>query len=84
MNMGPCHRSARSRAFTLVEQLVTVGIVAFMGGVIYVMLNGGTVLYTKIFQISTVQQTARSSMQAMSARSTSPRSSPMWMPTASS
>ena len=68
MNMGPRHRSARSRAFTLVELLVTVGIVAFMGGVIYVMLNGGTVLYTKIFQISTVQQTARSSMQAMSAR----------------
>lgn len=84
MNMRPRHRSARCRAFTLVELLVTVGIVAFMGGVIYVMLNGGTVLYTKIFQISTVQQTARSSMQAMSARSTSPRSSPMWMPTASS
>ena len=68
MNTGLRHRSARSRAFTLVEVLVTVGIVAFLGGVIYVMLNGGTVLYTKIFQISTVQQTARSAMQAMSTR----------------
>ena len=62
------HHSRSPRASTLVELLVTIGIVGFLGSAIYVMLNGGTVLYTKIFQISAVQQTARSTMQAISTR----------------
>lgn len=62
------HHFRRKHASTLAELLVTIGIVGFLGGAIYVMLNGGTVLYSKIFQMSAVQQTARSTMQAMSTR----------------
>ena len=58
----------RTRASTLIEMLVSTMAVVILGGVIYAMLNGATVLYTKIFQVSAVQQTARGAMQAVSTR----------------
>ena len=58
----------RTRASTLIEMLVTTTVVTILGGVIYAMLNGATVLYTKIFQVSAVQQTARGAMQAITTR----------------
>lgn len=59
------NRLESSRGFTLPELLVTVGISALVGGMIFFILNSGMVLYAKNTAVNSAHQQARAGVDQM-------------------
>ncbi len=58
-------RSVRASGFTLAEILITAAIFALVGGMVFLILNAGMILYAKNTAINSAHQQARSGIDEM-------------------
>jgi len=65
-------RASRQRlaqqGFTLVEMLVTIAVTTVVGGMVFLILNSGMVLYAKNTAVNSAHQQARSGVDQMLTR----------------
>lgn len=65
MKLHRSSRSARTGAFTLAETVITAAVFALVGGMVFLILNAGMILYAKNTAVNSAHQQARTGIDQM-------------------